>query len=53
MGSVQEIVCVDWRDAPSETHDVFVDVDTGDEARECDEANNVVYLGEGFCGGIE
>jgi hypothetical protein len=50
---LQETVCVDWPDAPVEPTAVWIDVDVRGEARECDELNNVVFLGEGRCPGIE
>ncbi|MGE3634319.1 MAG: hypothetical protein AB7P00_30745, partial [Sandaracinaceae bacterium] len=46
-------VCSDWVGAPTTATEVWIQVDSGDMARECIEDNNVVDLGEARCNSIE
>ncbi len=47
-----ETVCIDWSPAPTDPHTVFVKVDGGDAARECNEDNNTVQIPDVRCGTI-
>ncbi len=47
-----ESVCIDWSPAPTSPTTVYAKVDSGDDARECNEDNNVVQIPDVRCGTI-
>jgi hypothetical protein len=53
LPGASEVVCVDWSPAPLAATEVWVTVDTADEARECTEDNNTAAIGEAYCSGIQ